>query len=208
MLPRTLVLLFSLAIAGFVMTVFAPTASARADYDELPFEVAFPQNTEMTTFSNDWGQRRSGGRRHLGNDLMAPKMTEVYALADGVIAKVNERARPGRYVIIDHGDGWESLYVHLNNDNLGTDDGKADWSLTLAPGVEEGVEVKAGQLIGWSGDSGNAEGSMPHTHFELSFDGREVNPYYVLSEAFGKDHEAFLWRQWAIENGIGNYEIA
>ena len=49
--------------------------------------------------------------------------------------------------------------------------------------------MKAGQLIGWVGDSGNAEGSGSHTHFELAFEGHEIDPYDLLVEAFDRDHE-------------------
>ena len=139
--------------------------------------------------------------------MATEKMVEVYALAAGVVTKINERPRPGRYVSIDHGQGWSSLYVHLNDDNIGTDDGEADWSLTLAPGIEEGVEVEAGQLIGWTGDSGNAEGNLPHTHFEISVDGREINPYYVLAEAFERDHKLHEYLEWVVGAGDYSYEI-
>ena len=167
---------------GFAVLVPAPLATA---HDAgLPFDIAFPQEAQKTTFSNTWGARRSGGRRHKGTDLMAEKMSEVYAFADGVVAKVAETRRPGRYVIIEHADGWDSYYIHLNDDNPGTDDGKADWSLTIAPGIEEGVAVRAGQLIGWVGDSGNAEGSGSHTHFELLHNGRNINPYHELVVAY------------------------
>ena len=206
--PRTLSRLFIIAVAALVGVVgLLPPAPAQADSAQPPFELRFPQETDKTIFRNDWGDSR-GGRRHRGNDLMATaKMTEVYAIADGVVTKINERSRPGRYISIQHADGWASLYVHLNDDNIDSDDGGADWSLTLAPGVAEGVEVKAGQLIGWAGDSGNAEGSSPHTHFELSHNGTEVNPYAALEDAYVRDHQAFLFKQWVVENGFGAYEI-
>lgn len=179
----------ALLTATLVAVMFVlPAMPADAHHLSPPFDLRFPQEVDKTAFSNDWGDGRSGGRRHRGTDLMAlEKMVEVYAVADGVVTKINERSRPGRYVIIEHEDGWDSLYIHLNDDNVGTDDGKAPWYLTLAPGIEEGVEVEAGQLIAWTGDSGNAEGSSSHTHFELHYNGREVNPYYYLAPAYDRD---------------------
>lgn len=178
---RYSVLLVALAMA---IAVMSPPSVGRAS-DTIPAsEVSFPQDVSKTSFSNTWGARRGGGRRHKGTDLMAEKMTEVYSFADGVVAKVSSSRRAGRYVIIEHADGWETYYIHLNNDNFGTDDGDAPWHLTIAPGLEEGSKVVAGQLIGWVGDSGNAEGSSPHTHFELLIDGRNINPYQVLEEAY------------------------
>ena len=202
-------ILTGLSLAALVLSVAAgllPATPVQAHDTRPPFEFSFPQETSRTTFSNDWGSRRSGGRRHTATDLMAEsKMVEVYAFADGIVTKINERPRPGRYISIDHGDGWATLYVHLNDDNPGTDDGEADWSLTLAPGIEEGAEVKAGQLIGWAGDSGNAEGNKPHTHFELSIGGHEINPYHLLVEAYERDHRAYLLRQRVVGDGV--YEI-
>jgi murein DD-endopeptidase MepM/ murein hydrolase activator NlpD len=192
------------AITSFALTAILTAAPAQAAPARPPFEVSFPQETDKTSFSNDWGARRSGGRRHGGNDLMAvAKMTEVYALADGVVTKINERSRPGRYISIEHAGGWESLYLHLNDDNIGTDDGKADWSLTLAPGIEEGAEVKAGQVIAWVGDSGNAEGTGPHTHFELSHDGHEINPYFALEGAFDRDLRNLNFKLRILMKGSG-----
>lgn len=177
---RSLALILALTVG---LVAFLPAGRAFAHDLGLPFEVRFPQQAEETSFSDTWGARRPGGRRHMGTDLMAEKMTEVYAFADGVVAKVATSRRPGRYVIIEHADGWETYYIHLNNDTPGTDDGDADWRFTVADGVQEGVEVHAGQLIGWVGDSGNAEGSGSHTHFELLHNGRNVNPYEVLIAA-------------------------
>lgn len=159
------------------------SSTARAN-DVPPFEISFPQETAPTEFSNTFGNHRSGGRSHKGTDLLAPRMTQVYAIADGVVTFIGINNLSGRNVKLDHGDGWESYYLHLNNDNPGTDDGKASWDLTVAPDLEEGTNVVAGQLIAWVGDSGNAEGTTPHTHFELRRNGRALNAYRLLVEAY------------------------
>lgn len=182
---RLSTLLLSFAIALILILTF-PVRPVRARGVEPPFEVVFPQETTKTHFTSSFGDHRSGGRRHKGNDLIAPRLTEVYAIADGVVSYVGINHLSGRNVRIDHGQGWESYYLHLNNDNPGTDDGKAPWTLTVAPGVEEGMSVEAGQLIGWVGDSGNAETTTPHTHFELHYDGSAIDPYPLLSDAFAR----------------------
>lgn len=177
-------------LAAFVgVSAMIPAQPAQAATNEPPFEVVFPQETSKTYFSSTYGARRSGGRRHKGNDLMAPRMTEVYAIAAGTIFHVGINRLSGRNVKIDHGGGWHSYYLHLNNDNIGTDDGDAPWAFTVAPGVEEGMEVEAGQLIGWVGDSGNAEWTSPHTHFELRRDGAAIDPYGILQNAFERDRQ-------------------
>ena len=117
---------------------------------------------------------------------MADKMVPVVATADGVIDWVHDGDRKRCCALgLLHDDGWESWYIHMNNDTPGTDDGQA-WG--FAPGIEEGTRVTAGQLIGWVGDSGNAEGTEPHIHFELHRpDGTPINPYQPLLDAIPAD---------------------
>lgn len=133
---------------------------------------------------------------------MAERMTEVYAVADGVVYDISYHRLSGRAIKIRHIDGWTSAYMHLNNDTPGTDDGKAPWSLTVAPGVDVGTEVEKGQLIGWVGDSGNAETTAPHTHFELRQNGKAVNPYDWLLHAYEEMVAEELALQQAIEEHL------
>ena len=93
--------------------------------------------------------------------MMADKMVPVVAAAAGTIGWVSSTCCA---LEIEHDDGWSSMYIHLNNDTPGTDDGLG-WG--IMPGLERGVHVDAGQLIGWVGDSGNAEWTGSHLHFEL-----------------------------------------
>lgn len=186
-LMRSLALVAALVVGVGGLIPAMPAAAHRSS--DPPFEIVFPQETEKTDFTNSFGDSRSGGRFHKGNDLLAPRMTEVYAVADGTVIYVGINNLSGRNVKLEHVEGWESYYLHLNNDNPGTDDGQAPWTLTVAPGVEVGEQVEAGQLIGWVGDSGNAEGTTPHTHFELRHDGAAINPYTLLVEAYARTVE-------------------
>jgi murein DD-endopeptidase MepM/ murein hydrolase activator NlpD len=174
----------TLAVMVAVATL-VPVLPAQAA-PEPPFEIAFPQETAPTVFSSSFGAGRSGGRRHTGNDLMAPKMTEVYAAADGIITVVDTSSLAGRYVEIAHQDGWSTRYIHLNNDDLGTDNGSADWALTVVPGLRVGSRVEVGEHIGYVGDSGNAEWAGSHTHFEIAHDGGEIDPYDYLKAAYAR----------------------
>jgi len=191
--PRVPKRFFAL-VAAVVVAVggLLPASPAAAADRELPFEAVFPQEIAATEFRSTFGAGRSGGRSHNGTDLLAPRMTEVYALADGIVTYVGTNNLSGRNVKLDHGEGWESYYLHLNNDNVGTDDGGASWSLTVPEGIEEGVEVIAGQLIGWVGDSGNAEGTTTHTHFELRKDGNPLDAYEILVAALERTVELEL----------------
>jgi murein DD-endopeptidase MepM/ murein hydrolase activator NlpD len=185
---RFLVIALLAGIGAAVVLTSLPALAA----PEPPFEIRFPQETQVTVFTSSFGAGRSGGRRHTGNDLMAPKMTQVYAAADGVITVVDTSRLAGRYIEIDHGGGWSTRYIHLNNDDPGTDDGNAAWALTVVPGLVAGSRVKAGQQIAWVGDSGNAEWTGSHTHFEIAFEGREIDPYPYLEEAYFRAQQRYL----------------
>jgi hypothetical protein len=128
-------------------------------------------------YSDTFGAVRSGGRSHHGVDIMAEKMTPVVAVADGTVGWIHDEVGVGGdccSMQFNHDDGWESWYIHLNNDTPGTDDGLG---FGFAPGIEAGAHVVAGQLIGWVGDSGNAEWTGSHLHFELHDpSGVVVNP--------------------------------
>lgn len=193
-LPSRLSLPLIVLLVPLLLGAAAPQPAATwptARLDDITVEAAqftrvalvFPQDPEVTHFDDTWGNARSGGRRHKGTDLMAPKLTPIYSVADGVVSIMRKSGLAGYWVGIDHAGGMESWYMHLNNDSPGTDNGRASLDQVYAPGIEVGSFVTAGQLIGYVGDSGNAERSGSHTHFELRVDGRAIDPYPLLVEA-------------------------
>ncbi len=153
----------------------------------------FPQLDDGTDFSYTFGADREGGeRRHRGADLMgAAKGMPVVAVADGLVSYVGTGEKAGHFVMIQHEDGWETRYMHLNNDTFGTDDGVLTREEALAPGITVGAVVVAGQLLGWVGDSGNAENSPPHTHFELWQYNHLADPFACLRQAW--DWQLLVW---------------
>jgi hypothetical protein len=154
----------------------------------VAFPLVFPVGG-TNSFSDSFYSPRccDPGEIHHAIDLMSAKMTPVYAIASGTVRSVNwSHSLPIDIsrcctLAISHDGGWETWYIHLNNDTPGTDDGLG-WG--IADGILPGVHVAAGQLIGWVGDSGNAESTSPHLHFELmdSYAVR-VNPYQALRTA-------------------------
>jgi murein DD-endopeptidase MepM/ murein hydrolase activator NlpD len=124
-------------------------------------------------YTDTYGAPRSGGRTHEGVDIgsYGVKGVPVVASASGTVDYVNWSTDPSDLnperccsLTIDHADGWSTWYLHLNNDTPGTDDGLA-WG--IADGIVPGATVYAGQLIGWVGDSGNAEAVSAHLHWEV-----------------------------------------
>ena len=82
--------------------------------------------------------------------------------------------------MIDHADDYSTWYMHLDNDDPGTNNGRGGAAAAFAEGLEVGDYVAAGQVIGYVGNSGNAEGTHHHTHFELRLDNRPIDPYPYL----------------------------
>ncbi len=175
-------------LAAMTMIVASLAASATGSEPETGWDeetgiyvMVFPVDGE-NRFDDSFGACRAGCKRtHEGTDIMADKMVPVVAAADGVIVVMRDGKRRCCALAIEHDDGWVTWYVHLNNDTPGTDDGLG---YGFAPGMAPGVRVTAGQFIGYVGDSGNAETTPPHLHFELiTPDGVEINPYEHLLHA-------------------------
>jgi len=180
----------ALVIALLGCLLLAAPAPAGASEDIVFLH--FPQPHPSVRFSNDFGAARSG-HSHQGNDLLGSRLMPVVAVADGFVETISGGSTAGNYLVVRHAGGWETWYMHLNNDTPGTDDGAIGPNEALAPDVFEGAYVAAGQLLAWVGDSGNAEGSTPHTHFELHRDGAVINPYPYLVEAWERMHRRWDW---------------
>ncbi len=172
---------------------FAHSPGADETHDlgqDVDYDLVFPVDGEHYFSDTFWAGRSHGF--HKGQDIMADKMTPVVAAAAGVVRLVNWSNRPDDLnpercctLVIRHDDGWESWYIHLDNDTTGTDDGRG-WGIKRA--IKPGVRVEAGQHIAWVGDSGNAEDVAPQLHFELRDpSGTVVNPYSSLVKAGGND---------------------
>lgn len=130
---------------------------------------------------------RGGGRRHEGQDLMSAKMNKLLACIDGVIVELRYGSSNSLYLRGD--DGYYYCYLHINNDSPGTDNGANRYDQAFGPGIAEGVRVTKGQHIAFVGDSGNAEGSGSHCHFEIRkpnarwYQAAAINARYSLDAA-------------------------
>jgi murein DD-endopeptidase MepM/ murein hydrolase activator NlpD len=105
-----------------------------------------------------------GYMQHFGVDLAAKKDTEVFAINDGRVVLAENLSNYGKTIIIDHGLGIFSLYLHLDNFDVSVDQ-----------------LVKNGQKIGLSGDTGASTG--PHLHFSIRNSGSRVDPLLFIQTA-------------------------
>lgn len=147
-------------------------------------QIVFPVEGAVN-FSDSYGDPRSGGRQHEGIDIFAPKMTPLIAAVDGRITSLPQDEPSYGYAIFMRGDDdYQYRYIHVNNDTPGTDDGLGGVVYAYAPTITRGARVVKGQLLGWVGDSGNAENVGSHLHFEIRLpDGTPINPYLSLLNA-------------------------
>jgi hypothetical protein len=155
-------------------------------YAEEPvIPIVFPV-AGSATFTDTYGAPRNNARSHEGIDIMAAKMTPVLAAVDGIVDWLNDGSQNNSYLLLLRGeDGNDYLYLHLNNDTPGTDDGLGGSKYAYAPGLQNGDRVRAGEVIAYVGDSGNAEDVQPHLHFEIHLGGYKnpINPFPSLLSA-------------------------
>ena len=171
-----------LLVTLLVLALVAPVAAHATDDD--PSQIFFPvQVQDSLQYADHWGDARSGGRRHLGVDIMSDQMTSVFAAQDGTIYAYEGDCTKGEYcgsyyLLLDGDDGRMYFYVHLNNDTPGRPngcDGRGGAENAFAPrlvdalrqGSLKGLRVERGEHLGWLGSSGNAGCSVDHLHFEI-----------------------------------------
>ena len=174
---------FALLVAVLVASAW-PWPHASAQETEEVHDIVFPALGDVS-YTDTFGEPRSGGRNHEGQDLLGEKMQELVAADSGTIAGlVWPEGSYGNYLKVLADDGYVYSYVHINNDTPGTDDDSAARQYVYADGIDNGVHVERGQLIAYLGDSGNAESTRPHLHFEMHRpDGSLMNPMASLDAA-------------------------
>lgn len=150
--------------------VFRPWVFTAAKYWKAPDELAVPvEGVRRADLRSTWHAARSGGRKHKGADIFAPKGTPVVSATRGVVWRMGWNRLGGRVVtVLGEGPAFY-YYAHLDS-----------WADHLEPGVE----VEAGEVLGTVGNTGNARTTPPHLHFGVYQVGlgtlRAVDPVPLL----------------------------
>jgi len=126
------------------------------------------------SFSDTWGAPRASTGRHQGTDIFALLGAPILAVADGTVFSVGWNRIGGWRLWLRDRQGNQFYYAHL---------------AAFTPIARDGAEVKAGQVVGFNGNSGDAQGTPFHLHFEihpvgllpLGYVGGAVNPVGYLS---------------------------
>lgn len=125
-------------------------------------------------FIDSWGFPRMTGTRfahwHQGTDIFAAYGTPLVAVEDGVLDRIGSGTLGGNKLWVVGASGTEYYYAHLS---------------AYAPGAVDGKRVRAGEVVGYVGNTGNAVGTPFHLHFEIHpGGGPAVNPYPVLHAVY------------------------
>lgn len=160
-----------------------PTATppARVSASRIVFPVV-----GQVQYTDDFGAPRRQGP-HQGNDIMAPRRALAVAAEAGKVKIWTSSSSAGCMLYLYGKSGTTYLYIHLNNDLTNHNDnrGKCVLGTAYAPGLKDGQKVSAGQLLGFVGDSGDANGVATHLHFEVHpHNGKAVSPYKYLNRAY------------------------
>ena len=142
---------------------------------------AFPVVGNVT-YIDDWHDARPGGW-HEGNDIMSVRHQPAVAFEAGRVDKMPGSG--GCMLELQGVSGMVYWYIHLNND-LGPDNdnkGGCKNGVAYAKGLADGDKVRRGELVGFVGDSGDANGITPHLHFEVHRPNRKVDPFKFLNKA-------------------------
>ena len=135
------------------------------------------QGVRVETLRSNWGEARGGGARaHQGLDIIAPANTPVIAAADGRVEKLFYSNGGGGITLYQRSadGGWIYYYAHLAG---------------YAPGIVEGRVLRAGEVLGYVGDTGNSGAGNYHLHFGVArmapgerwHQGTPVDPYPLLA---------------------------
>ncbi len=101
-------------------------------------------------------------KMHTGVDWAAPTGTPIYASGNGIVEKAGWESGYGKFVLLKHANGYETAYGHMT---------------AFARGIDEGVRVRQGQVIGFVGSTGLSTGA--HVHYEIRINGRFVDPMRI-----------------------------
>jgi murein DD-endopeptidase MepM/ murein hydrolase activator NlpD len=175
----------SAGAANTTTTAVDPAAAVNKSLFEAPVggwpvrPIVFP-TLGAVSYYDGWGDYRGdiATHFHIGVDILGSKLQPLVAVTNGQISHiVQNHVTAGWGLVITDDEGYDYRYYHMNNDTPGTDDATNPTQWRFAPGITEGSRVVAGQLIGYMGDSGDAEATT-HTHFEIHRpDGTPINPF-------------------------------
>jgi murein DD-endopeptidase MepM/ murein hydrolase activator NlpD len=177
-------LLILAALFGLAVAASGGAAGKPGLVDGQP--IVFPLIGDYA-YTMNFGDARGQGA-HEGIDIEhVPWRTPVVAAESGTVKWWTTSWRAGCMLYLYGKSGTTYMYIHLNNDRTLRNDNRGGCKngIAFAPGLRSNERVRAGELIAYVGDSGDANGIASHLHFELHPNGnRAVSPYRHTRRAY------------------------
>jgi peptidoglycan LD-endopeptidase LytH len=159
--------LVAIVSIGIVLERFRPVRLIQLQFREPDRVLQMPvAGASVKRIANTWQAPRSGGRRHQGQDIFAKRGTPVVSATDGMVIRVGANALGGQTVSVLGNGGRVYYYAHLDR---------------YTEGLATGDEVRAGDTLGYVGNTGNARTTPPHLHFGVYTATGTVDPLPLLS---------------------------
>lgn len=158
----------AVAALAFAAAVRRPLVAATLILQPRPVVLSVPvRGVSSRQLVDSWGAPRSGGRRHRGIDIFARRGTPVVANTRGLVLFVGHNRLGGMVVRILGPGGQIHYYAHL--ERFGR--------------YRRGDVIRAGDVLGYVGTTGNARGTPPHLHYGIYvMPGLALNPYPLLRQ--------------------------
>ena len=139
---------------------------------ELQSPIAMPiEGVQVQQLTDTWGAARGSDRCHEGIDIFAPRGTPVLSTTQGIVREVGTNVLGGKVVWVTGPSSSQHYYAHLED---------------YAPALREGDWLEVGELLGFVGNTGNAENTPPHLHYGIYLNDGATNPYPYLTAQIKK----------------------
>jgi murein DD-endopeptidase MepM/ murein hydrolase activator NlpD len=162
------VMLLILIVTGLSDTLVFYARVAKLYTQSPDTKIAMPlEDVSRNEVADTWGAPRGVGRRHEGQDIFAAKGTPILSATNGFIYKIGENNLGGQTVSVIGSGGRIYYYAHLDS---------------YAKGIAVGDRVSKRTVLGFVGNTGNAQGTPPHLHFGIYTLTGAINPLPLLTD--------------------------
>jgi murein DD-endopeptidase MepM/ murein hydrolase activator NlpD len=153
-------------ISSFIEKITLPTKIAKLSWLPLDEKLIMPvYSVRVREIEDSWHSPRPDGRTHEGQDIFADRGIPVFSATKGIIIRMGFTDIGGNFVYVVGAGGGRYYYAHL---------------LRIAEGLKAGREVTTDTVLGFVGNTGNAESTPPHLHFGFYLFGKAINPLPLL----------------------------
>lgn len=154
-------------VTAFFDRITMPIKLAKLSAQEADRELLMPVfGHRVSEIADTWGAPRGEDRVHEGQDIFASRGTPIFSATKGYVTRITEDSLGGNSVFVTGSGGVRYYYTHMDR---------------FPDGLHVGMEVTTDTVIGFVGNTGNAEQTPPHLHFGVYVDREPVDPLPLLT---------------------------